>query len=93
LDTFVAVVSSTGPISFFGRSAGQHYQQLFSEETGDRVGSPVRIGVGGWDVGPIHGRWVANNRYVIHDAESEDGYFDLICIVDVQDQIGTVGSP
>lgn len=84
----VAVVSATGtpslPLFTNGQTSGQHFHQLFSEETGESIGPALRIGVGGQDVGPVNGRWVANNRYIVHESKSA-GSFDLICIVDVQD--------
>lgn len=92
----VAVVSATGtpslPLFTNGQTSGQHFHQLFSEVTGEPIGPALRIGVGGQDVGPVNGRWVANNRYVVHETHNGTT-FDLICIVDVQDVLnGTVKS-
>lgn len=85
-----AVVSSDGMRtgSFLGGSSvsGQHYHQLFSEETGESIGPPVRIGVGGRGVGVVGGRWAANSQYVVYYHHDESS-FDKICVVDVRDAI------
>lgn len=83
----VAVVSATGtrsaPFLSSGQASGQHYHQLYSEETGQSVGPPVRIGVGGHDFGPVAGRWVGA-RYVVYYTKTQS-LNDLICLVSVQD--------
>ena len=87
-EQFVAVVSATGvsliPLFSNGQTSGQHFHQLFSQVTGGPIGPALRIGIGGHDVGPVNGRWVANDRYVVHETNTS-GSYDLICIVDVQD--------
>lgn len=95
-ENIVAVVSATGtpslPLFTNGQTSGQHFHQLFSEETGEPIGPALRIGVGGRDVGPVNGGWVANNRYVVHETHNGTT-FDLICIVDVQDILNSTAKP
>lgn len=95
---FAAVISSSGTRvgSFLGGSSvsGQHYHQLFSEETGKFIGPAVRIGVGGRGVGVVEGRWVANAQFVVYYHLTVDG-IGLICVVDVRDAINEInkGNP
>jgi len=87
---FAAVISSSGTRagSFLGGSSvsGQHYHQLFSEETGESIGPAVRIGVGGRGVGVPEGRWVANAQFAVYYHRTING-IGLICVVDVRDAI------
>jgi hypothetical protein len=84
---FVAVLSSDGgggvPFLSSRTSSGQHYHEVFSEETGARVLGPVRIGLTGYS-GTPRGCWTEDERLIVYAQPGVDR-FTSICIVDVSE--------
>jgi hypothetical protein len=84
---FVAVLSSDGgggvPFLSSRSSSGQHYHEVFSDETGARLLGPVRIGLTGDASRPI-GCWSEDERLIVYAQPGTDR-FTSICIVDVSE--------
>jgi hypothetical protein len=84
---FVAVLSSDGgggvPFLSSRSSSGQHYHEVFSEETGARLLGPVRIGLTGNPSRP-RGCWSEDERLIVYAQPGADR-FTSICIVDVSE--------
>jgi hypothetical protein len=88
----VAVLSTDGGIGvpFLSNAGvgGQHYHQLFSKEDGASIGPAVRLGVGGRDMNMVEMFWSPEDRFVIYYQHPLGGSeIDLLCVVDVGDQI------
>lgn len=90
----IAVLSASGPppVPFIGQrsTTGQHYHQLISEETGERIGPVVRLGVGGTDRGTIGVCWSPDDRFVIYYQGDGPRFIAFMCFVYVGDQIDSL---
>jgi hypothetical protein len=84
---FVGVLSSDGgggvPFLSSRRSSGQHYHEVFSEQTGLRVAGPVRIGMTGDSSSP-QGCWSEDEHLIVY-AQVDGGRIPTVCIVDVSE--------
>jgi len=81
---FLAVLSTNGRILPFSVSTGQHFHQVFSVDTGERIGPELRLAIGGMGNGSVRFDWTADERFVVYfnsiDPNNDGG--TRLCVVD-----------
>lgn len=75
---FIAAMSTSGRVRQFNVTTGQHFHQVFSVDTGERVGPVLRVGV----AGSAGLNWTLDERFVVYSTSYITDRGTRVCVVD-----------